>query len=146
MTESKKHVCPVWVGYLLASPIRRLFHNPHKILQPYIEQGMTVIDIGCAMGFFSIPMARMVGEEGKVVCVDLQKEMLKKLEKRVIRKKLFSRFKLLHCRNNSLCIDKYKESIDFALAFAVAHEVADVSLFFKTDIFGLEKKRKTASC
>ena len=41
-----KHVCPVWVGYLLASPLRKLFHNPKKILGPYVEEGMKVLDIG----------------------------------------------------------------------------------------------------
>ena len=39
-------VCPIWVGYLLASPVRRLFQNPDKILGPYIEDGITVLDIG----------------------------------------------------------------------------------------------------
>jgi len=56
-------VCPVWVGYLLASPIRKLFQNPPKILSPYVENGMKVLDIGCVMGFFSLPLARMVGSK-----------------------------------------------------------------------------------
>jgi len=49
-----KRVCPVWVGYLLASPIRKLFQNPQRILSPYVENGMKVLDVGCAMGFFKI--------------------------------------------------------------------------------------------
>jgi len=40
------------------------------------------LDIGSAMGFFSLPMAKMVGAEGKVVCVDLQQKMLDVLEKK----------------------------------------------------------------
>ncbi len=74
------NVCPHWVGYLLASPLRRLFQNPHKILGPYVEAGMTALDIGCAMGFFSLPLARMVGETGKIVCVDVQEKMLSSLQ------------------------------------------------------------------
>ena len=54
-------VCPVWVGYLLASPLRKLFENPRKILSQYVKEGMKVLDIGCAMGFFSLPLAQMVG-------------------------------------------------------------------------------------
>ena len=48
-------VCPVWVAYLLASPLRKLLQNPERILAPCVHEGMTVVDIGCAMGFFSLP-------------------------------------------------------------------------------------------
>jgi cyclopropane fatty-acyl-phospholipid synthase-like methyltransferase len=47
------------------NPIRRLLHNPEKILGPYVKPGMTVMDVGCGMGFCSIAMAKMVGEDGK---------------------------------------------------------------------------------
>jgi ubiquinone/menaquinone biosynthesis C-methylase UbiE len=33
---------------------------------------MSVLDVGCGMGFFSLPLAKLVGGTGKVVCVDLQ--------------------------------------------------------------------------
>ncbi len=79
MSES---VCPVWVGYFLASPVRKLFQNPEKMLAPYVKEGMRVLDIGCAMGFFSLPLAQMIGLNGKVICVDVQEKMIKSLEKR----------------------------------------------------------------
>jgi hypothetical protein len=41
-----KKVCPVWIGHLLASPLRRLVQNPKKILEPYVTNGMTVLDFG----------------------------------------------------------------------------------------------------
>jgi hypothetical protein len=41
-----KKVCPVWIGHLLASPLRRLVQNPKKILGPYVTSGMTVLDFG----------------------------------------------------------------------------------------------------
>ena len=127
MTE---HVCPVWVGYFLASPVRKLYHNPVKILNPYIKEGMKVMDIGSAMGFFSIPAAKMAGKSGKVVCVDLQKEMLEKLEKRARKAKVFERIELHNCSEKSLMINQYKNQIDFAWAFAVLHEMPDVSNVF----------------
>jgi len=77
-----KMVCPWWMGYLLANPVRRLFQNPEKILAPYINKGDKILEIGPGMGFFSIPMASMTGEKGKVYCVDLQPKMLAVLEKR----------------------------------------------------------------
>ncbi len=91
---------------------------------------MKVIDIGSAMGFFSIPAAKMVGKNGKVICVDLQKEMLEKLEKRARKAKVFEQIELHRCSENSLELDSLKNQIDFAWAFAVLHEMNDVSNVF----------------
>lgn len=125
-----KKVCPVWVGHLLASPVRKLFQNPEKMLSSFVEEGMKVLDIGCAMGFFSLPLARMVGSNGKVVCVDVQEKMIRSLEKRARKAGLSSRIETRTCRHHALGLDDLKEEIDFALASAVVHEVPDASRFF----------------
>ncbi len=125
-----ERVCPVWVGYLLASPIRKLFQNPQKILGPYVENGMKVLDVGCAMGFFSLPLAQMVGSKGKVICVDVQEKMIRSLEKRARKAGLSNRIETRVCHHNSLGLDDLKEEIDFAFASAVVHEVPDASRFF----------------
>ncbi len=125
-----KHVCPVWVGYLLASPLRKLFHNPKKILGPYVEEGMKVLDIGCAMGFFSLPLAEMVGALGKVICVDTQEDMIKSLGKRARKAGLSERIETRLCGEDSLGLDDFTGKIDFALAFAVVHEIPDVDSFY----------------
>ena len=75
-------VCPWFMGYVLICPLRKLWLNPRKLLIPYVRPGMTVLDVGCAMGFFSLPMAEMVRPEGRVVCVDLQEKMVRKLKRR----------------------------------------------------------------
>jgi len=75
------NVCPWWLGYMLLNPVRRIFHNPDAILNKYVSQNMRVLDIGSAMGFFSLPMARLVGEHGKIICIDLQKKMIETLKK-----------------------------------------------------------------
>lgn len=124
------HVCPFWVGYLLSSPIRKLWHNPEKILEPYLEQGMKVLDIGCAMGFFSLPMARMVGKSGKVFGIDIQEKIISCLKKRAKKAGLLDRINTHVCSQRSLCLDELDGEIDFALAFAVVHEVPDSSSFF----------------
>ena len=51
-------VCPWWLGYLLASPLRRLMANPRKLLAPYVHEGMTVLEPGPGMGFFTLELAR----------------------------------------------------------------------------------------
>ena len=125
-----EHVCPVWIGYLLASPVRKLSQNPKKILAPYVEEGMKVLDIGCAMGFFSLPLAQLVGLSGKAICVDVQEKMTESLEKRARKAGLTDRIETRICRDSSLGLGDLKEEIDFALAFAVVHEVPDVGAFF----------------
>ena len=126
-----EHVCPVWIGYLLASPIRKLFQNPRTLLNPYINEGMKVMDIGSAMGFFSIPMAKMVGANGKVICIDLQQKMLDVLRKKARKAGVSGRLELRKCSSSSLEINDLENQIDFALASAVLHEVPDVSILFK---------------
>jgi 2-polyprenyl-3-methyl-5-hydroxy-6-metoxy-1,4-benzoquinol methylase len=125
-----EHVCPVWVGHLLASPLRKLFDNPKKILGQHVTDGMTALDIGCAMGFFSLPLAEMVGVQGKVICIDLQERMIKGLEKRARKGGLSERIEPRLCSKDSLGLEGFTGTIDFALAFAVVHEVPDAGSFF----------------
>jgi 2-polyprenyl-3-methyl-5-hydroxy-6-metoxy-1,4-benzoquinol methylase len=125
-----EHVCPVWVGHLLASPLRKLFNNPKKILGQYVIDGMTALDIGCAMGFFSLPLAEMVGVKGKVICIDLQERMIEVLEKRARKAGLSERIQTHLCGKDSLGLEEFTGTIDFALAFAVVHEVPHAGSFF----------------
>jgi ubiquinone/menaquinone biosynthesis C-methylase UbiE len=97
-----ERVCPVWVGYCLASRLRRLLHNPARVLEPYIKSNMTVLDIGSAMGFFSLPMAEMVGPRGKVVCVDVQTKMLDVLRRRAVRAGLADRVETHVCGEDAI--------------------------------------------
>lgn len=125
-----KRVCPWWLGYWLLNPLRRLMHNPEKILAPFVTAGMTVLDVGPGMGFFSLPLARMAGPDGKVVCVDLQEKMLRALERRAAAAGLSDRIVTRICTPASLCLDDFSGKIDFALVFAVVHEVPDPANFF----------------
>ena len=126
----EKRVCPFWIGYLLISPFRTLMQNPEEILSRYISPGMKVLDIGCGMGFFSLPIARMVGSKGKVICIDVQEKMIKSLQKRAKKKGLTDRIETRICQQNSMGVHDLHEEVDFALAFAVVHEVPDVPQFF----------------
>jgi SAM-dependent methyltransferase len=125
--QMSHRICPWWLGPLLASPLRRFLYSPEKLLSPYVDEGMTALDIGCGMGFFSLPLARMVGPTGKVVCVDLQEKMLNGLVKRAMQAGLFDRIDARLCRKDALQLDDLAGRIDFALACAIMHEVPDKS-------------------
>ena len=53
-----------------------------------LTAGMTVCDLGCGNGYWTLPMGRDVGETGRVLAVDIQPEMLKKLRVRAAKAKL----------------------------------------------------------
>ena len=124
-----ERVCPWWLGYLLVNPLRKLLHKPENILKPYIHEGMTVLEVGSGMGFFTLPMARLVGESGHVMCVDLQERMIRAVKKRAVRAGLIDRIELRVCTPTSLGIDDLAEKVDFALVFYVVHEVPDAKRF-----------------
>jgi ubiquinone/menaquinone biosynthesis C-methylase UbiE len=123
-------VCPWWLGYLLASPVRKLAHHPDKILSPYIARDMVAVDIGCGMGYFSIPMAALVGPKGKVVCVDLQVRMLASLQKRARKNGVLERIEISQAGTHSLNLQARSGTADFVLAFAVVHEIPDHDRLF----------------
>ena len=87
---------------------------------------MTALDVGPGMGFFTLPMARLVGNSGKVIAVDLQEKMIGSLRNRARKAGLEARIETRICSASSLEIDDLVGKIDFALAFAVLHELPDV--------------------
>jgi 2-polyprenyl-3-methyl-5-hydroxy-6-metoxy-1,4-benzoquinol methylase len=123
-----KHVCPWWVCFTFDNLLRRLFHNSEKLLRPYVAEGNTVLDIGPGMGFFSIPLARMVGDKGRVVAADIQPEMLKALRRRAKRAGVEQQVVTHLCKEDSLGLDM---QFDFVLAFWMAHEVPNHLALFE---------------
>jgi ubiquinone/menaquinone biosynthesis C-methylase UbiE len=134
-----KHVCPWWLAYTFDNPLRRIFHNPEKIFAPYLHAGMTAVDLGCGMGYFSIGMARMVGETGKVIAVDLQQRMLDILLARARKGGVANRITPFSCEENN--VGPHAE-VDFALAFWMAHNTPDEFSFLQ-QVYALLKKSGT---
>lgn len=131
-------VCPVWVGYFLVNPLRRLFENPYKLLGQFVQEGMIVLEPGCGMGYFTLPLARMVGPEGRVVAVEVQSRMLSTLRRRARRAGLLERIELRQCSGDSLEIGDLKGTVDFAAALHLVHEVPEKSVFF-TEVWDVLK-------
>ena len=127
VSDSSEHVCPVERAGGLDNRIRRWGQNPQKILGPYIEEGMTVLDIGCGPGFFSIDMAQMVGNSGRVIASDLQKGMLQKVRDKIKGTELEKRITLHKCEENKIGVS---EPVDFVLLFYMVHEIPNKEEFF----------------
>ncbi len=135
--STDNHVCPWWLAFTFDNPLRPLLHDPDKMLRGLVAPGQTAIDLGCGMGYFSVALARLVGENGRVVAVDLQDKMLQKVERRAQRAGVERRIRLHQCQPNHLGIS---ESADFVLAFWMMHEVPDKSEFLR-QVRGLLKPK-----
>ncbi|MBI4776364.1 MAG: class I SAM-dependent methyltransferase [Deltaproteobacteria bacterium] len=124
------HVCPFWAGYLLLSPLRRMLENPYTMLGPFVEEGMTVLEPGCGMGYFTLPLARMVGPGGRVVVVEIEPKMLSAVERRARKAGLLDRIVLCLASGEGPGVEGFLESVDFAPVLYMAHEVPDQAGFF----------------
>jgi len=120
-------VCTWWHAYTFDNPIRKLIHNPPNVLGAYVKDGMTVMDVGCGMGHFSIGMAKLVGESGRVIAVDLQQKMLDVMLKRARRAGVAERIIPRLCEADKI---RSEEKVDFILAFWMVHEVGDQNSLF----------------
>lgn len=132
MTEP---LCPAWLSFTLTNAFRRLVHDPISILRPFLAEGDTSIDVGCGPGFFTIPMARLVGPRGTVVAVDIQAGMLEKTRRRAERAGVQDRLRLCLADETGLRLDT---CADFALVFWMAHEVDDLVRLFRDILAALK--------
>jgi ubiquinone/menaquinone biosynthesis C-methylase UbiE len=123
-----EHVCPWWACYLFDNPLRKLFQDPFAMLSPYVKPGFTVIDVGPGMGYFTIPLLKLVGGVGKVIAVDIQEEMLTVLRRRANKAGVDARLITHLAKPDDFGI---RERADFILAFWMLHEVTDKTNFLK---------------
>jgi cyclopropane fatty-acyl-phospholipid synthase-like methyltransferase len=123
-------ICPWWLGYVLASPLRRLLQDPAAVIKPYVREGMTVLEPGPGMGFFTLELVRQVGASGRVVAVDVQPRMIAGLKRRLAKAGLLERTDARLASSDSLDLQDLQGKVDFALAMAVVHEMPSSSRFF----------------
>ena len=112
---------------ILDDPKRLFFEDPDAILSGTgVKPGQVAADIGCGTGFFTIPLARYVGETGKVYALDTSPTMIKDLRKRT---KHLKQVKPIHSKENRFPLEK--GSIDFVLLVNMVHELDNWKRFFK---------------
>lgn len=107
-----KRICPWWLGYVLASPLRRLLQDPAEIIGPYIREGMTVLEPGPGMGFFTLEMAQRVGPQGRVIAVDVQPRMIAGLKRRLAKVGLAQRVDARLAREESMGLGDLAGKVD----------------------------------
>ena len=116
------HVCPWWLAYTFDHRLRLWVHNPEKLFGKYVKPDMTVVDLGCGLGFNSMGLAGLVGNSGKVVALDIQQKMLDVMMKRAKKRGIENRIDPHLALNDDLNLHVKAQ---FILAFYMVHEVPD---------------------
>jgi len=114
---------------------RHLKYQPGRLVHRYVHPGDTVLDIGCGPGLFTLPIARRVGENGRVIAVDLQEGMLEILKEKAAQDGLLARIRLHKAEQQSLALE-YPGGIDVAFGCCVVHEVPDAARLMR-EVFSL---------
>lgn len=121
---SRHEVFPVSRARHLDGWLRRLLFQPDRLVDACVRTGEKVLDIGCGPGFFTLPIARKVGDTGLVIAVDVQDGMLDMLRNKAQKEGLLSRIRLHKAKPLSLGLTE-PECISVAFACYVIHEVPD---------------------
>lgn len=127
MTETssalpRTRICPWWLIHTFDNPLRRLLHNPEEILRGFVRAGDICLDLGCGYGYFTIPLARLVGTAGNVIAADVQSEMLDGVRRRAEKAGVQGQIQLHRVDASGL---HFERMVDFVLAFWMVHEVPD---------------------
>ena len=119
---------------LLDHPVRMRYRDPVRTLGPFgIGPGLTVLDLGCGTGTFTVEMARQVGGEGRVHAVDIQAPMVDAARARVEGAGFGSRVDFHQCGAYRLPLER--DSVDVAVAIAALSETPQ-------PLFALEELRR----
>lgn len=114
------HLHPVENAGVLEGRIRRLLHDPQKIVGKYIQPEMTILDLGCGTGYFTTEIAKLLDDSGKVIAADVQEGMLDILRQKLKGSELQHKIQIHKSRENDLGLNV---KVDFVLAFYAFHEM-----------------------
>ena len=104
-------------GSMMGSGARRWLMNPVKTLQGAgIQPGQTVLEVGCGTGFFTIQAAKLIGDQGCLVAMDLSSGYIEQVSKKVRNENMKS---VRVVKRNALDTGLNSASIEKVLLFGV---------------------------
>jgi ubiquinone/menaquinone biosynthesis C-methylase UbiE len=116
----------------LDTRFRRFLYRPDRLAERYVKPGNCVLDFGCGPGFFTREFAKVVGDSGKVIAVDLQEEMLQILRDKLGPEGLLPRVMTHRCQPDSINLPAdMNGTVDVAFTIFVVHEVPDPGKLFR---------------
>jgi len=98
-------------GIMMGSELRRRLSDPVKTLHGAgIQSGQSILEVGCGTGFFTIPAAQMIGDQGNLVALDVSsgfiEEVTKKVQNSDLKNVRIVKRDALDTGLDSACIDK----------------------------------------
>lgn len=84
-----------------------------------LQEGDIMADIGCGIGYFSIPASKIVGKNGKIFAMDISSEMLDDIEMKINKNNILNIETVLTDENDLKIEDK---KVTFAFISLVLHE------------------------
>lgn len=124
----EEHLCPSWLYFSLGNSLRKMAHDPEKMFREYVREGQTVADLGCGPGFFTLGLAGLVGKNGKVIAVDIQKKAIDTINKKINGTGFEKIVAPVLADASDISV---KDKTDFVLSFWMLHEVPDKTAFIK---------------
>lgn len=106
---------------------RRRTLPPEQTLKKLgLAEGMNFLDVGCGIGYFSLPAARITGLDAKIFAADVSAEMLAILSEKAALEELYN---ITVIRSGEYDLKIENAAADFALCCNVLHEVTDREKF-----------------
>jgi ubiquinone/menaquinone biosynthesis C-methylase UbiE len=101
------------------NPLLPFFKNPYKLLKAAgLKSGQKILEVGCGPGFFTIPAANIVGEEGLVYAVDVNPYAIERVRGKIMREGIKNVVPLLA---NASDTGLPERSIDFAFLVGLGY-------------------------
>ena len=115
--------CPFSARWLLHLPLRGLVHPVRRTLrESHVQPGAIVLELGPGTGYFSLEAARILGPEGRLVCIDLQPDMAITLRRRLSRSKIQNADVVI---GEASALPLADQSVDCAFLVTVLGEIPD---------------------
>jgi len=109
-----------WIITLMHdNPLLRIIRNPYKLLMAAgLKEGQKVLEVGCGPGFFTIPAAKIVGEEGLIYAIDVNPFAVRRVKKKIAKEGLRNvKPSITNASNTGLP----ESSIDLAFLFGLRY-------------------------
>jgi ubiquinone/menaquinone biosynthesis C-methylase UbiE len=114
--------CPYSLAHALEIPGRRFVAGPERVLSAFgIRAGERVLEIGPGTGFYSVEAARRIGSSGRLICLDIQQEMLLDARRRAVAAQEIADF----VRGDACQLPLRSASVDHVFLITVLGELPD---------------------